>query len=378
MRIEHIAVFPISSPLPYPYGISTRIATARTATLVRIQTTDGYEGWGEAAGTPNETAQTLRTALIPDLLHVDLNEPQQAYEQIANEPQHKITAIGAIDTALWDIDAQINNQPLARHLNPLSASTVTPYAAGGYYRTNTSDRGAELSRDAQSIRMRGFTAFKVKIGRLSVKEDADALRKLRASIGPDIQLMADANEGYRHDLNAAQAMANVLNEIGATWFEEPLAIDRPDLYAELRQVSEVPIAGGEHLVGEDAFMKAIDNDAFDIVQPDVVWTGGVTGYRKIETIARQAQITCIPHVWGTPVSFFASLHLLCAYQDLNAKSQHVKLEYDQGPFPARDQLGERPSVDSNGQIPSVETPGLGFRPSASISQISGTGPENSV
>ena len=190
--------------------------------------------------------------------------------------------------------------------------------------------------------------------------------------------MADANEGYRHDLNAARAMANVLDEIGAAWFEEPLAIGRPDLYAELRQVSEVPITGGEHLVGEDAFMKAIDNDAFDIVQPDVVWTGGVTGYRKIETIARQAQITCIPHVWGTPVSFFASLHLLCAYQDLNAKSQHVKLEYDQGPFPARDQLGERPSVDGNGQIPSVETPGLGFRPSASISQISGTGPENSV
>ena len=362
MRIEHIAVFPISSPLPYPYGISTRIATSRTATLVRIRTTDGYEGWGEAAGSPDETARLLRTNLIPGLQHVDLNEPQQAYDQISDGPQHKITAIGAIDTALWDIDAQIHNRPLALHLNPLSATTVTPYAAGGYYRTNTSDRGAELSREAQGVRLRGFNAFKVKIGRLSVGEDAEALQKLRESIGPDIQLMADANEGYGHDLNSARAMANVLSQIGAAWFEEPLAIDRPDLYAELRQVSKVPIAGGEHLVGENAYRRAIENDAFDIVQPDVVWTGGITGYRRIEAIARRAQVTCIPHVWGTPVSFFASLHLLCAYQDLNADSRHVKLEYDQGQFPARDQLGERPSVNSDGQIPSVETPGLGFRP----------------
>ncbi len=298
------------------------------------------------------------------MLGSDASDVEGLYAWMRETWPDALGAVGAVDTALWDLRARGTDRSLSAVLGPDLRSSVFAYAAGGYYTEGRVDRGKQLAADAEASVAQGFRAVKVKIGRLSVAEDAAALRRLRAAFGPDVRVLTDANEGYGDDLKQALEMAETLSDIDAYWFEEPLSTDHPELYARLRAAIPVPVAGGEHLAGDASYARLLEAGAYDVVQPDVAITGGVSGFRAIQALAEQHGVHCAAHVWGTPVSFHASLQLvgaICAGTSETLPDEPM-LEYDQGEFPLRDAIGDRRSVGRDGRVTLPGGPGTGFAP----------------
>jgi D-galactarolactone cycloisomerase len=366
MRIQRVSAFALESALPCAYGMSTRLQTSRRALLVQVVADTGLEGWGEGSGDVAALARLVNERIGPSMLGSDATGVEGFYAWMRESWPDALSAVGAVDTALWDLRARASGRSLARELGLDLRSSVPAYAAGGYYTEGRVDRGQQLAAAAEAYVAQGFRAVKVKIGRLSVAEDAAALRRLRAAVGPDVRVLTDANEGYGDDLKQALEMAETLSDIDAYWFEEPLSTDHPELYARLRAAIPVPVAGGEHLEGDASYARLLEAGAYDVVQPDVTITGGISGYRAIQALAERHDVHCAAHVWGTPVSFYASLQLVGSIGSGEPETlrDEPMLEYDQGEFPLRDAIGDRRPVGHDGRVALPGGPGTGYAPEA--------------
>lgn len=303
MRIRRVSAFGLESALPYAYGISTGLQTHRRALLVQVVADTGLEGWGEGSGEVAAFARLVNERIGPPMLGGDATDVDGFYAWMRESWPDALSAVGAVDTALGDLRARASGRSLVRDLGPDLCSAVPAYAAGGYYPEGRVDRGQQLAAAAQAYVAQGFCAVKVKIGRLSVAEDAAALRRLRAEVGPDVRVLTDANEGYGDDLKRALEMAETLSDIDAYWFEEPLSTDHPELYARLRAAIPVPVVGGEHLAGVASYARLLEAGAYDVVQPDVTITGGVSGYRRFKRW-RSGMACTAPRMCGARRSAF--------------------------------------------------------------------------
>src|SRR5690606_7686572 len=139
----------------------------------------------------------------------------------------------------------------------------------------------------------GFTAAKLKVGRMP-KKDAANLRAMRQRIGPDIEILVDANQSLsRHN---ALKLLRVLDEVDCYWFEEPLSIDDIEGHRILRaRGTPGRIATGENMYTRNAFQDYIRNDAIDVLQADASRTGGISEALGISQTAASAHLSWNPH-----------------------------------------------------------------------------------
>src|SRR5699024_7119077 len=130
----------------------------------------------------------------------------------------------------------------------------------------------------------GYRAMKMKVGGLTPGDDLREVAGIRAEIGDDVLLMADANCAY--DSRTAIRVGRGLEEHGVAWFEAP--VQRGDLegYLEVRRALGIPITGGEHLGSLDAFREYVSQRVVDVLQPDVANCGGLGSARRIAALAR--------------------------------------------------------------------------------------------
>ncbi len=183
---------------------------------------------------------------------------------------------------------------------------------------------------------------------------------MREVIGPDMELMIDANHGY--DAIEAIRLGQAAAEFDIGWFEEPVVPEHLDAYLDVRAGQPIPVAGGETWHGRAAFAVAIQARAVDILQPDVCGCGGITEMRKIISLAETAGIRVIPHVWGTAIAVAASLHVLAtlAPSPLRHASRAPWLEFDQTHNPFRMAIIEDPITATDGLVTVPDGPGLGI------------------
>ena len=166
--------------------------------------------------------------------------------------------------------------------------------------------------------------------------------------------MVDANNAWTKPI--ALKAGREFERLGVHWFEEPVATDDRAGSAALAASLEVPIAGYETRTGLAGFRDLIADRAVDIVQPDVIWSGGVTVCRRIAALAAAASIPCVPHVFSTAVSLVANLHLVASLPN------SYLLEFDQNPNALRSELLTEPIEPDAGAVVTVpERPGLGIR-----------------
>jgi D-galactarolactone cycloisomerase len=199
MRISAIHTHQLEAPLSRPFAFSQWWYRSRRALLVEVVTDDGVVGWGECYGPPGPNAAVLHE-LAPLLVGEDAAAVEAIWELGYNRLRDYgqkgvvVAALSGLDIALWDALGKRLGQPIHRLFGGPLRSEVQAYATG-LYKQECDDLAALLAEEAASYVEQGFRAVKMKVG-FGVAEDVQLVHAVRAAIGPDVQLMIDANHAY--------------------------------------------------------------------------------------------------------------------------------------------------------------------------------------
>ena len=369
MKITDIEVFVLKTSLDTPFAFSQGWVTQRSATLVRVTTENGLQGWGEAFAQglepPEIAAAAIEHALKPLLVGESALDIAVLWNTMYSRTRDYgrkgsvVAAISAVDTALWDIAGHFYQQPVYQLLGGASRTSVKPYATG-FYRINGQNESARLADEAVQHAAAGFTAMKVKLG-FGLRDDIEVMQSIGEALAdPDIELMVDTNHAYgRRD---ARYLGEMLEQYKLRWYEEPVVPEDIDGYAELRQVLNVPIAGGENEHTCYGFNTLFQHNAVDIAQPDIGSCGGISAARDVAVLAQANGVMVNPHVWGSAIAQAASLQLL-AWLPVTHHSLFAAepiLEYDLSSHPFRQDLVTEPVIMQNGIVQVPNGPGLGI------------------
>ena len=369
MKITDIEVFVLKTSLDTPFAFSQGWVTQRSATLVRVTTENGLQGWGEAFAQglepPEIAAAAIEHALKPLLVGESALDIAVLWNTMYSRTRDYgrkgsvVAAISAVDTALWDIAGHFYQQPVYQLLGGASRTSVKPYATG-FYRVNGQNESARLADEAVQHADAGFTAMKVKLG-FGLRDDIEVMQSIGEALAdPDIELMVDINHAYgRRD---ARYLGEMLEQYNLRWYEEPVVPEDIDGYAELRQVLSVPIAGGENEHTCYGFNTLFQRNAVDIAQPDIGSCGGISAARDVAILAQANGVMVNPHVWGSAIAQAASLQLL-AWLPVTHHSLFAAepiLEYDLSSHPFRQDLVTEPVIMQSGVVQVPNGPGLGI------------------
>ncbi len=378
-RISYVKTYQVAYPLDAPLSDSIHYMPVRAALLVELGTDDGEVGIGESAiyGGPASVVETMiHDELAPRILGEDPTRPEWLWQVMtARSHQHGDggvlpAAISGLDIALWDLLARKANLPLYRLLGGYR-DEVRAYASAGFYAEGKDTGG--LADEARGYVEAGFRHVKIKVGRttdtpvnplvhmeapdfaaVTFAEDLRRVGAVRKAIGEDVHLMVDANNAWTRP--TALEAGREFERLGVHWFEEPVPTDDREGSAALAAALTVPIAGYETRTGLAGFRDLITDGAVGIVQPDVIWSGGITACRRIAALAVAAGLPCVPHVFSTAVSLAANLHFIASIPN------SYLLEFDQNPNALRTELLDQPiEPDKRGIVTVPDGPGLGVR-----------------
>src|ERR687883_688344 len=378
-KIAYVKTYQVTYPLDTPLSDSIHYMPVRAALLVELGTEDGEVGIGESAiyGGPASVVETMiHEELVPRILGEDPTSPEWLWQvMMGRSHQHGDggvlpAAVSGLDIAMWDIMSRKASLPLYRLLGGYR-NEVRAYASAGFYAEGKDAEG--LADEARGYAESGFRHVKIKVGRttdtpvnplvhmdapefatVTFAEDLRRVGAVRKAIGDDVHLMVDANNAWTKP--TALEAGREFERLGVHWFEEPVATDDREGSAALATALNVPVAGYETRTGLAGFRDLIADGAVDIVQPDVIWTGGITACRRIAALAMAAGLPCVPHVFSTAVSLVANLHFIASIPN------SYLLEFDQNPNALRTELLDRPiEPDGRGIVSVPDGPGLGVR-----------------
>jgi len=367
-EVERVEAVGVAAPLAEPFGYAQGWVETRTATLVRVETGDGTVGRGECWGPVAGTRETVEEVLAPHVLGEDPREVERLYDRLyavgraTYQTVVPLPAISGIDLALWDLAGKLRGEPVATLLGGRRRDADRPYATGHYF-PKVEDARTVYERvvDEAGENADALGAVKLKTG-LSLlgygpEEDVELVRRVREAVGPDVTVMVDAN--YAYDRTEARRVGRALEDENVHWFGEPVPPEDIAGYARLSEILDVPVAGGEcHTPAEFDHTPAEFDRPFergpDVAQPDVRIVGGLTPARRIARRAYDHGVPLVPHVWGTPVAFAASLQLIATLPG------DPWLEFDRSPNPLREELSAGPfAPDDEGLVRVPDGPGLG-------------------
>lgn len=337
-------ILPMETPIVSALGAHSRFGCI----LVRVRTDQGITG-ENLIFTLNDRRTMLLRHMVDELADVVVGHDAghiasfwaRAWKDI-NFIGHKgvsIVGISAIDGALWDIAGKAANLPLYRLLGG-AKNRVPAYHSGGLWLSSSPD---ELAAEAERFVAQGFRAMKMRVGSRTADEDIARVRLVRETIGPDIRLMVDANQGL--DESQAIRLGRALEAFGLQWFEEPLPAWDVDGLARVAAALDTPIASGETEYTRYGFRRMLELRAADILMPDLQRVGGVTEFMRVGHMAE---------AWDIPVS--SHLFPETSIQVLGGLSHSVYLEY----MPWFSRLYNEDIVIENGEAIVPERPGWGF------------------
>lgn len=354
MKIESVEAFAVSIPLPSPVADAVRVITHRDHLIVRIRA-GGETGWGFALGYDGARAMVLLVEQIfrPVLEGSHAFDTEHLWGEMfrqsiqAGRRGAALRTISALDIALWDWRGKVTRQPVMNLLG-VQSRRLRCYATGGYYRENSTPD--DLVREVEKVVAQGFTAFKLKVGKLGAAEDATRLRAVRRALGDGVDILLDANGGWPDAVRAIDAMRR-LEEYRPYWIEEPVRADNMEAMARIAEALDTPVATGELEATRWAFAQLINTRAADILQPDATVCGGVTEWMKIAHMAIGHDIPLAPHYhWDVHTQLCAAIPSPLFVEYFIAGSG-VKMF---------DALLENPMQPKDGYIAPREDPGFGI------------------
>jgi D-galactarolactone cycloisomerase len=267
----------------------------------------------------------------------------------------------SVDIALWDLIGKACNQPLYR-LWGGSRSRVPAYAS--MIALSTPQERADL---AARLASEGWVAMKLRLHYPTIQEDLRLVAAVRDAVGGEFAIMVDANQaqstgnwqpGILWDYRRALDTARELDRMGCFWLEEPLPRYAFRDIARLNAEVAMPIAGGENNRGLHEFVQMLEQNVYDVLQPEGMVMGGLTELRKVGVLAEAYGKKAVPHHGGRGLGTVAHLHMVAAWDH----APYLELLHD--PEVGHYQYGfsilrEPIRLGSDGCLPVPQGPGLG-------------------
>lgn len=361
MKIVQIQAYPVSFPVPADKSVTLGIGRSvkRDAVLIRVETDQGLIGWGEShhGRCPGAIARLVDTTLRELVVGMDALDVSGVWARVYKMQigSHGMGAAAALalsglDLALWDIRCQAAGMPLYTMLGGRSRP-IKAYAGGislGW------QEPASLADEAKAYVEQGYRAVKLRVGD-TVARDIARVSAVRAALGPEIDILVDANTNYT--LDDTRRVLPAYDELDVGWLEEPFPAHDLGLYRRAARLGRTPLAAGENHYTRYEFDPLIASESIGFVQPDLSKTGGITESLKIAAIAGARRLSVNPHTSATAVNMATSISFLCGIDNPGY------FEADLTAYnPFRDDMTDKPPyvLDGNGCVSPLEGIGIGL------------------
>lgn len=333
-----------------------------SATIYRVHTDEGVSGIGASRGNPDvvhDVVSPLLTGRDPAYIEPIVRTIINAAGGFAAIP-----IAAGIEMALWDLTGKVAGLPLSK-LWGAHTDRVKAYASMVEVRTPD-----ERADDALRLLERGYRAIKLRLHSETIREDIAQVEAVRKAVGDRMEILVDANQAQEPGTPGAErsvswgydralATAKELFKYEVTWLEEPLPRYDFDNLRRLTAATDLPIAGGENNIGLHEFRALIDQECYDVLQPDALVCGGMSMLRKVAAYAEMHGKPVAPHHGGNGFGVATHLHLSASLPN----SPWVELLQDPPAMEAAEFQGLlatplKPDADGYVHIP--EGPGLGI------------------
>ena len=354
-------------------------SSAQDNLVVVVHTDAGISGVGETDTNPwvaracieARGTHSMGLCLRDQLLGEDPLQPKRVWEKLYTGSKMTgrrgtlISALGAIDMALWDIAGKAYGQPVYKLLGGACQTQLRPYASLLPAGHTLRDQLASITGKARAAKARGFDAVKIEICLRGPyrhqAEEADAetmaahVQACREALGPGFTMMVDAVYAFE---NAKQCLRfiRLIERFDPFFVETPLNMDDLDGHAWLADHTDVPIASGEWQNTHWEFLELADRAKIDVLQPDVGRVGGFTAARRVCDLAEDRGRLIVPHCWKSGIGIAASAHLVASTRQ-GAFLEFLPAELTESPL-RRELVADELTI-VNGRIPLPEKPGLG-------------------
>jgi mandelate racemase len=313
MKITNIRFRPVAAPMKRPLATSVATLTASALLLIDLETDAGIVGRSYLFGMGRQNLPPMAKLVEAmaemikgdEVAPFDLERKLRARYALLGVHNVVLIAMAGIDMAAWDALAQSLGQPLVRVLGG------TPRPIPAY---NSKGLGLmplpALAKEAEELVAEGFRAIKLRMGRSTAREDIDALRAVKKTIGPSVALMVDFNQA----LSVAEALKRsrlIDAEGGVDWIEEPIRADDFAGAARLTREIATPIQLGENFMGPEQMAQALAAGACDYAMPDAQRIGGVTGWLRAAALAQGAGMEMSSHLFPEVSSHLLAITPTC-------------------------------------------------------------------
>ncbi len=266
-----------------------------------------------------------------------------------------ITALSAIDLALWDLRGKAAERPVWRLLGA-KRERLSAYASmlGHSVKPAEARKAARESFDRGFKRQKWFFMSGPVDGAEGLKQNIELVREVREELGADAMLMFDGIQYVWKsvDLDYAIALAKAILPYKPHWLEEPLRPDDLEGYARLKGETGIPLAAGEHWYTRWNIKPFLDRKIVSFVQSDPEWCGGISEWLKICALAKTYPgVQVVPHghhVLGASTCVASQPEALCPMLEYLIRSR-IQFQHCQ----------TRPMVAEAGTFAMAEEPGLG-------------------
>ena len=344
----------------------TRIETFTKGriSVVRVRTDSGAEGVGQIATYDADiSALVLHRRIARHFLGADPADLETlvdtSLERNLKYPWSFLCrALGGVETAIWDLYGKLKKKSVCELLGG-EARPFPVYASSMRRDINGKDEAERLRRLMDT---KGFRAFKVRAGTVSGRNkdqwpgrSEEVVKAVRSALGPDPRLLVDGNSCFTPD--KAIEVGRMLESYGVVQFEEPCPYWELEWTAEVTRALDLQVSGGEQDNDLAQWRRMIEMDSVDIVQPDVLYLGGVARTLRVAEMAAEAGKLCVPHSANVSLVTLFTLHIMGAIKNAGP---YVELSIEDRGV-AQEALGlYQPAIQvTDGKVPIPAGPGWG-------------------
>ncbi len=335
--------------------------------FVRVRSSDGTEGLALTNKRVIRSIYPMLPALVmPHFVGKDARDLDKLIEGVfVRGHNYKWQGLGFwscvawVEFALLDLIGNHVDAPLGELVGDRIRDRSGIYYANG---DRESSAGAVVDQLEELIDISGAKAVKFKLGArmrytdASTKRDFELIPLARKRLGDDVTLFTDANSSF--DVPLAIRIGQQLEAHGYGFFEEPVQFDHYDETRAVAEALEVPVAGGEQVYGMRRFQWLIENEALQILQPDLLFFGGFVRSIRVARMAEAAGLKVVPHMSGFGLG---SLHVLHYASVVPNSMPYQEFKGDKDGLPYEVIGTGKPLQSIDGEIDIPSGPGLGVR-----------------
>ena len=336
--------------------------------FARVTDSEGHHGWGQCANyNADLTAQVFHRQIVPWALGADATDTAALCDRIERR-EHKypgsylMRALAGLDTALWDLKGRRAGLPVVA----LLGGRPRPIRAYASSMKRDITPKAEAERLTRLCAEHGYTAAKFRIG-AECGADADEwpgrteaiIPAVTRALGPGIDTLVDANSGF--SVPRAIAVGHMLQDHGVGHYEEPVPWWDIEATRAVTQALDIDVTGGEQDWDMGQWRRIIATRAVDVVQPDVMYLGGLTRTLQVCAMAAEAGLPVTPHAANLSLVTVCTLHLLGGIPNAG-KYLEFSIEGDDYYPWQRGLFSTDPYRVTDGHIAIPDGPGWGVEP----------------